>query len=132
MNLKTARGFTLIELMVVVVIIGILAAIAIPKFQNVTESAKFAACRSNLRNIASALNLYHADNGEYPGAFQGHQWYTLDFMGEYVHADLSCPTQGSRYRFRINGREYDLIRVRGWNSNCVRNHGEIRNNVFTP
>ncbi len=132
MNLKTARGFTLIELMVVVVIIGILAAIAIPKYQNVTESARYAACRSNLRNIAGALNLYHAENGEYPGAFQGHRWRKLDYIEEYVHVDLRCPTRESTYRFRINGREYDKIRVRGWNSNCVRNHGEIRNNVFTP
>lgn len=130
MNSRKTRGFTLIELMIVVVIIGILAAIAIPKFQDVTESAKKAACRSNLRNIVTALNLYLADNGEYPGAFQGHKWRKLDYFAEYVHADLRCPTQGNTYRFRINGREYDLIRVRGWNASCVRNHGEIRNNIF--
>ncbi len=59
------KGFTLIELMIVVVIIGILAAIAIPKFSDVSESAKRNACRANIRTISSQDAIYHAQNGSY-------------------------------------------------------------------
>lgn len=62
------RGFTLIELMIVVAIIAILAAILIPNFVNARSQAQTAACESNLRSIATALELYYADNQVYPTA----------------------------------------------------------------
>ena len=62
------RGFTLIELMIVVAIIAILAGILIPNFVNARSQAQTAACESNLRAIATALELYYADNQIYPSA----------------------------------------------------------------
>ena len=56
------KGFTLIELLIVVVIIGILAAIAIPKFSNTKARANEAAMKSDLRNLASAMESYYTDN----------------------------------------------------------------------
>ena len=59
---RRPHGFTLIELLIVVVIIGILAAIAIPKWQNTKQKAYEASMRTDLRNIASAMEAYFNDN----------------------------------------------------------------------
>ncbi len=56
------RAFTLIELLIVVVIIGILAAIAIPKFANTKEKAYIASMKADLRNLTSAMEAYYHDN----------------------------------------------------------------------
>ena len=61
------RGFTLVELLIVVVIIGILAAIAIPKFANTKEKAYASAMRSDLRNLASVQETYWTSNQIYYG-----------------------------------------------------------------
>jgi type IV pilus assembly protein PilA len=56
------RGFTLVELLIVVVIIGVLASIAIPKFRNSKEQAYIAAMREDVRNLATAQEAYYADH----------------------------------------------------------------------
>jgi prepilin-type N-terminal cleavage/methylation domain-containing protein len=66
--MRTGRGaFTLIELLIVVVIIGILAAIAIPKFANTKEKAVVSAMRSDLRNLASVQETHWVQNAVYYG-----------------------------------------------------------------
>lgn len=60
------RGFTLLELMIVVAIIAILAGILIPNFTHARAQAQTAACEANLREIATAFELYYADNQVYP------------------------------------------------------------------
>ncbi len=62
------RGFTLVELLIVVIILAILAAIVVPQFVASTSDAELAALDSNLRNIRSAIALYNQQHGEYPGA----------------------------------------------------------------
>jgi general secretion pathway protein G len=68
-----SRGFTLIELMVVLVIIGVLAALIVPNVLNRAEDAKVTAAHTDVNNIMQALKLYRLDNGRYPTSEQGLQ-----------------------------------------------------------
>ncbi|MBF0505009.1 MAG: type II secretion system major pseudopilin GspG [Candidatus Omnitrophica bacterium] len=65
-------GFTLVEIMLVVIIIGALAAMIIPRLAGRGEEAKVKVARSDIdANLATALKLYELDNGSYPSTFQG-------------------------------------------------------------
>ncbi len=69
--MKRSAGFTLIEVMVVVVILGILAAIIVPKIMSRPEQARAVKVKQDLLAIQSALDLYKLDNGMYPTTDQG-------------------------------------------------------------
>lgn len=70
---QRSRGFTLIEIMVVVVIIGILAALIAPRVIGRTDDARVVAARQDIAQLMSALKLYDLDNGRYPTNDQGLQ-----------------------------------------------------------
>jgi prepilin-type N-terminal cleavage/methylation domain-containing protein len=63
--MSNRRGFTIIELLVVVVIVGLLATIAVPKFASTKDKSKMASVRSDLRNVLTAQEAYFADNNAF-------------------------------------------------------------------
>jgi len=71
MMFRDTRGFTLIELMVVVVILGILAGLIIPRIMGRPEEAKQLKAKMQIEQLEQALKLYCLDNGEYPTTEQG-------------------------------------------------------------
>jgi general secretion pathway protein G len=71
--LKRVAGFTLIELMVVLVIIGVLAALIVPNVLDRADDARVTAARTDVNNLMQALKLYKLDNQRYPTADQGLQ-----------------------------------------------------------
>lgn len=66
-----ARGFTLIEIMVVITILGILAALIVPRVVGRTDDARIGAAKQDIASIMQALKLYRLDNGRYPTTEQG-------------------------------------------------------------
>lgn len=63
MNTRSNKGFTLVEIMIVVVIIGLLAAMAIPAFQKVRQSSQDKAVLNNARQLSAAADQYYLENG---------------------------------------------------------------------
>jgi len=80
---RQSRGFTLLELMVVIVIIGVLAALIAPKVLENVDKAKITAANADISNLMNALKMYKLDNGRYPSGDQG------------LQALVSKPTTGS-------------------------------------
>jgi type IV pilus assembly protein PilA len=94
--LKNRKGFTLVELMVVVVIIGILAAIAVPVYNRTTDNANKAAVEANLRTIDGAIMQYQASNNITTAPTLG-GGETTDLVSGYLAAVPSGPTGVASY-----------------------------------
>src|SRR6266480_2336057 len=87
MRLRNNRGFTLIELMIVVAIIGVLAGIAIPQFANLVSKSQEGRTKANLGTIRSALSIYYGDTeGWYPAGAVTTNLTTLTAGGRYLQA----------------------------------------------
>ncbi len=73
MSFKNSSGFTLIEIMVVIVILGILAALVVPKIMSRPDEARIVAAKQDINSLIQALKLYRLDNQRYPSTDQGLQ-----------------------------------------------------------
>jgi general secretion pathway protein G len=90
---RTQRGFTLVELLIVVIILGILAAVVIPQFNTISADAKESSLVSNLNTVRQAISLYRVQHMEtYPG--QG-GW--SEFVTQLTTATNQDGTTGTKY-----------------------------------
>lgn len=114
---KTKNAFTLIELMLVVIIIGALVAMVMPRFTGRGEQARIAAAEADIRaNIATALKLYELDNGNFPGTEEGlnallnKPGSATNWNGPYLEKKPIDPW-GREYKYKSPGEhrpDYDL------------------------
>jgi len=116
---RAARGFTLIEIMVVVIIIGLLAAVIVPQVISKVDEARVSRAKSDLQSIETALTMFRLDNSKYPTSEQGlkalveaptdptiHHWR----QGGYLQR-LQKDPWGNDYVYQYpgsHGKEYDL------------------------
>jgi len=92
-NSRKKNGFTLIELMIVIAIIAILASILVPNFGKARDKAKLETCKSNLKSIATALEMYAGDHN---GCYQPSSYMRFDethpvISSGYLKAVPKCP-----------------------------------------
>ncbi len=115
---RLVRGFTLIELMLVVVIIGALVAMVMPRLAGRSEQARATAAEADIRaNIATALKLYELDNGNYPTSSEGLNALLVkpssaqNWHGPYLEKKPLDPW-GREYKYQCPGErrpaDYDL------------------------
>ncbi len=110
-----SSGFTLIEILLVVVIIGILVGVALPRLGGRKRQAEISAARADLANIGTALNLYELDNGSYPGSLQAlitNPGGAQNWNGPYLQKGMPKDPWGHDYVYTFPGSHnphgYDL------------------------
>jgi general secretion pathway protein G len=120
-RIGTRRAFTLIELMVVIVILGVLAAMVLPRVIGRSEDARRAKAVSDIESIGTALDLFAADNGRYPTSEQGLEALRTpptrppmprSWNGPYLKKAIPTDAWGNPYLYDSPGRHdphtYDL------------------------
>lgn len=116
MNFRSKRGFTLVEILLVVVIIGILAGLIVPNFVGRSEDARKQAALADIEGgLSSALDLYEMDNGVYPEKLEylaSDPGSARNWNGPYVKKSIPKDPWGNPYVYQYPGihntRFYDL------------------------
>ena len=102
------KGFTFLEVMIVVLIIGVIAAAVMPKFIGVTDEAKIARIKTDLSTIGTAVELYHVKHGIYPKSISE---LIKDTNGEgsYLKAVPTAPDESATYELNSSTGEITCV-----------------------
>ncbi|MBC7074845.1 MAG: prepilin-type N-terminal cleavage/methylation domain-containing protein [Syntrophomonadaceae bacterium] len=90
------RGFTLVELVIVMAILAVLAALAIPKYTSVLSEAKAKSDQTNVKLLQDAIDLYYAENGEYPATLNDLE---PDYIKEVPTQQHPTANQGDSFSY---------------------------------
>jgi general secretion pathway protein G len=105
------RAFSLMELLLVLVILGVLAALVVPKFANRSQQARETAAKADVSSIETAIGAFEIDNGRYPSTEEGLEALIsspsgLDaWRGPYLSRGLPKDPWGNEYVYRYPGQE---------------------------
>ncbi len=106
------RGFTIIELLIVMAILGMLAVMVAPNLFNQADGARRDAALSQISAIASALDTYRLDVGQYPDELQGLMENTANrasWNGPYLNNDVPRDPWGFEFQYSVDGNTYTLM-----------------------
>lgn len=104
------RGFTLMELLLVLVILGVLAALVVPKFTNRSQQARETAAQADISNIETAINAFEIDTGRFPSGEEGlaallQQPASVQaWRGPYLQRGMPKDPWGNPYVYRYPGQ----------------------------
>jgi general secretion pathway protein G len=107
---RAQRGFTLVELLLVLVILGILAALVLPKFTGRTEQARVTAAQTQISTFGTALDAFEVDTGSYPRGQDGLMQLLVQpadvtgWRGPYLKSDIPLDPWGHPYAYEFPGK----------------------------